>query len=85
MAGLQANGSFVIQELALAHVTAMNLHYWMDDIEAAQCEQQSALALARRLADPDTISEIASLDALFGMARVTGKSSEIEESWPQDQ
>ncbi len=48
-----ANGSFVIQELALAHVNAMNLHYWMDDIEAAQREQQSALALARRLADPD--------------------------------
>ncbi|MEE4237367.1 MAG: LuxR C-terminal-related transcriptional regulator, partial [Anderseniella sp.] len=78
-----ANGSFVIQELALAHVNAMNLHYWMDDIESAQREQQSALALARRLADPDYISEIASLDALFDMARVTGKSSEIEASWPQ--
>jgi DNA-binding CsgD family transcriptional regulator len=78
-----ANRSFVIQELALAHVNAMNLHYWMDDIESAQREQQSALALARRLADPDYISEIASLNALFDMARVTAKSSEIEASWPQ--
>ena len=84
VAAAPANRSFAIQELALAHVNAMNLHYWMDDIEAAQREQQSALALAQRLAEPDYISEIASLGALFGMARVTGKSSEIEESWPQD-
>ena len=80
----QPNSSFLMHELLTAHVNAMNLHYWMDDIEGARREQQAALALAQRLADPALISEIASLDPLFAMARATGKSTGIEDSWPLD-
>ena len=80
----QTNCSFTMSEVADAHVNGMNLHYWMDDIEGARREQQAALALAQRLADPALIGEIASLDPLFAMARATGKSSEIEDSWPLD-
>ncbi len=80
----QTNCSFSMSELADAHVNAMNLHYWMDDIEGARREQQAALALAQRLADPVLVREIDSLSALFAMARATGKSSGIEDSWPLD-
>ena len=38
----QPNDSFLMSELADAHVNAMNLHYWMDDIESARREQQAA-------------------------------------------
>jgi DNA-binding CsgD family transcriptional regulator len=78
----QTNCSFKMSELADAHVISMNLHYWMDDMEGARSAQQAALALAQRLADPALISEIASLNPLFAMARATGKSSGIEDSWP---
>ena len=80
----QSNRSFTMSELAVTHVNAMNLHYWMNDMEGARREQQSALALAQRLADPGLIGEIASLDPLFAMARATVKSSGIKDSWPLD-
>ena len=78
----QPTGSFLMHELLTAHVNAMNLHYWMDDIEGARRAQQAALALAQRLADPALIGEIAALAPLFAMVRATGKSSGIEDSWP---
>ena len=84
VATAQPNRSFAINELLEAHASAICFHYWMDDIEGAQREQQSALVLAQRLADPALIREITSLAALFAMARATGKSSEIEDSWPLD-
>jgi DNA-binding CsgD family transcriptional regulator len=78
----QTSRSSTISELANVHVNAMNFHYWMDKIEAAQREQQAALALAQNIADDALIGELASLDALFTMARAWGKSSKNEESWP---
>jgi LuxR family maltose regulon positive regulatory protein len=82
VASAQANRSFAINELAETHAGAISLHYWLDDIEGAQREQQSALALAHRLADPVLIRQIDSLTTLFAMARATGRSSEIEDSEP---
>ena len=80
----ESNRSFTMSELANTHVNAMNLHYWMDELEGARREQQAALALAQRLADPALIGEIASLDQLFAMTRATGKSSGIKDSWSLD-
>jgi LuxR family maltose regulon positive regulatory protein len=78
----QPDDSFTIRELISTLLTASSLRYLMDDLEGAQREQQSALALAQRLAEPALISEIASLSALFAMARATGRSGEVEDAWP---
>ena len=43
--------------------------------------QQAALALAQRLADPALISEVASLNPLFAMARATGDASSQFPYW----
>ncbi len=82
MDGAQPDDSFTIRELISTLLTASDLRYRIDDLEGAQREQQSALALAQRLAEPALISEIASLSALFAMARATGKSGEVEDAWP---
>ena len=84
VATAQPNSSFAMNELLEAHASAIYLHYWMDDVEGAQREQQSALVLAQHLADPALIREIDSLAALFAMARATGSSNEIEDSLPLD-
>ena len=84
VATAQPNSSFAMNELLETHASAIYLHYWMDDIEGAQREQQSALVLAQRLADPALIREIDSFAALFAMARATGSSNEIEDSLPLD-
>ena len=84
VATAQPNSSFAMNELLETHASAICLHYWMDDVEGAQREQQSALVLAQRLADPALIREINSFAALFAMARATGKSNEIEDSFPLD-
>ena len=84
VATAQPNSSFEMNELLEAHTTAIYLYYCMDDIEGAKREQQSALVLAQRLAEPGLISEISSLGALFAMTRATGKSSEVEDSCPLD-
>jgi len=78
----QANRSVAIRELVSTHVIAAAICYWMDDIEGAQRAQESAFALAKRLADHALMREIGSLAVLFAMARATGRSSEIEDSWP---
>ena len=65
VATAQPNSSFAMNELLEAHASAIYLHYWMDDVEGAQREQQSALVLAQRLADPALIREIDSLAALL--------------------
>ena len=80
----QPNRSFAINELVETHASAISLHYWMDDIEGAMREQQSALALAQRLADPILIRLITSLGSLFAMAHATGGPSEEEDSWLLD-
>ena len=80
----QSNRSFAMNELLESHVSAMCFRYWMNDIEGAQREQQSALVLAQRLADPVLNREIDSLAALFAMARATGKSNGSEDSFLLD-
>jgi DNA-binding CsgD family transcriptional regulator len=71
-----------MQELVSTHVYAAGLGYWMDDLEGAQRAQESAFALAKRLADHALMREIDSLAVLFAMARATGRSNEIGYSWP---
>ena len=84
VATAQPSSSFTINELTETHASAMSLCYWLDDIEGAQCEQQSALALARRLADPVLTRQIGSFAALFTMARPAGKSSGVDDSFHLD-
>ncbi len=84
VATAQPNSSFAMNELLESHASAMYFRYWMNDIEGAQREQQSALVLAQRLADPVLNHEINSFAALFAMARATGSSNGIEDSFPLD-
>ena len=81
---VQPNRSFAINELVETHASAISLHYWMDDIKGAMREQQSALALAQRLADPILIRLITSLGLLFAMAHATGGPEEEDSgTWTQ--
>ena len=80
----QANRSFAINEVLETYTGAMNLQYWIDDIEGAWRNQQSALALAQLLADPVLVREIDSLAVLFDMARATGRSNECADSQSLD-
>jgi hypothetical protein len=80
----RANRSFAINELVETQAGSIFIRYWIDDIEGAQREQQSALALAQRLANPVLVHEIDSLSALFAMARPTIQSSERKDARSMD-